>query len=265
VIKPLIERLSRGAQSQTGEVDPAVVAASFGAVYPPASPLPETPIPQRHASDDGVIRLDERAPKPKPKPTLVSLAMTRLQSLTPLSAEKKKQVETAIAEIFAPLTAIDALVKELEEERWIAISTRWESIREQGRELLDSLPELQRKLAVARGYCNQSGEAKGRAKNDVENFFEQRRHMSRFATDGEVRAADRKLEQGKDAMRRAEQKALDDLRAMAKVESKIASVKANLEAYQIELQRLETELRNEQYFDPETGLCRNPTYYRDNW
>jgi hypothetical protein len=264
VFKPLIERLSNPG-FQTGELDPALLAASFGAVYPPASPLPETPIPQRHAADDGQIRLDERAPEPTPKPSLLSLAMTRLQSLTPISDERKKQVETAIAEIIPQLTAIDVLVSELEEERYIAISTRWESIRAEGRVLLDSLPALERQLAEARRYANESQEAKGKRKNDVENFFEQRRHMSRFATDAEVRAADRKVERGKDAMQRATQRALDDLQAMAKVESKIASIEATLKSYEIELQRLEVELRGETYFDPETGLSRSPTFFKDKW
>lgn len=264
--RPLIERLSNGNGSNL-ELDPDTVAAAlgFGSVYQPASPLPETPIPQRHAADDGVIRLDERAPKPAPKPTLLSLVLTRLQSLTPISAERKQRVADAIATATIQLTAVDALVADLEEERYITISTRWESIRQQGRELLDSLPALERQLGDARRYFNESQERKQQRKNDVETFHEQRKHMGRFATDAEVRAADRKVEQGKAAMQQATQKALDDHRAMAKAESKIASVKATLESFEVELQRLEVELRGESYFDPETGLSRSPVFYRDKW
>jgi hypothetical protein len=268
VIKPLIERLSKGTQFQTGEIDADTVARSFGfgAVSQPATPLPENPTPPRQIANTSEISLiDLRAKRPEPKPSLFSLVMDRLDSLTPLSVEHAKLVSEMKARVIPQLTKIDSFISEIEEARYVVIETRWESIRVAGRKLIDSLPELQRQLAEAQQYCNQSESVKVRTQTAGEQLFHERVAMGKspWLSTEELKSADQKLEKAKDAAILAKQKALDDVRRMAVVEGKIASIRATLESYQTELHVLSLELSGEAHFDRELGLSSEPRFYRE--
>ena len=266
-MKPLIERLSGGGAGNL-EVDPDTVARAFGfgAVSESAVPLPDNPTPARQAANASEISLiDTRAKKPEPKPSLRSLVMARLESLTPLSKKDEKRVTEMKAKVIPPLTAIDKFISEIEEARWIALETRWETIRAEGRKLSDALPALQQELAEARQYCNQSESVKIRTQTAAEQLFHERAAMNKspWLSDAELKVADQKLEKAKELAIQARQKELDDLRRMAVTESKIANIHRTLESYRIELQRLALELSGEAHFDSEFGLSSEPRFYRE--
>jgi chromosome segregation ATPase len=266
--RPLIETLSRSGGMQTGELDPDTVAAAlgFGRVSQPATPLSENPTPARRVANTSEISLiDTRAKKPEAKPSLFSLVMDRLDSLTPLSVEHAKLVTEMKARVIPQLTKIDSFISEIEEARYIAISTRWESIRVAGRKLIDSLPELQRQLAEAQQYCNQSESVKVRTQKAAEQLFHERVAMGKspWLSTAELKSADQKLEKAKELAIQARQKALEDVKRMAVVESKIASIHATVESYQTELHVLSLELSGEAHFDPEFGLSTEPRFYKE--
>lgn len=266
--KPLTERLSNRSAGNLGLVDPDLVSAAlgFGRVSQPATPLPENPTPSRQfATATEIPLIDARAKKPEPKPSLFSIVMGRLESLTPLSKEHEKLVTEMKAKVIPSLAAIDAFISEVAEERYIAVEVRWEEVRTAGRKLIDSLPALQQQLAEARGYCNQSESLKVRTQTAAEQLFHDRLAMNKspWLSKQELADADQKLEKAKELAIRAKQKALDDVRRMAVVESKIASVNATLESYQTELQRLAMELCGEAHFDSEFGLSTEPRFYKE--
>ena len=246
------------------ELDPNVVARSFGAVSGVNEPLPETDVPLTHAEDDDLhIHLDQRAVKPQPPRSLQSLAVERLRSLKPRSPERKQQVAEALAAMLEPLKTIDDLVATLEEERFQAIDARWEEIRKQGRILQDGIPALQRELAAAMNHVNACEQEKGKCKTEVEEAFYSRKKISRFSTQKEISAADQKLESARNAMALATQDTLEAHQAMAVVEGKVATVKTNLATITKEMSRLECELDGKPYFDPTLGLSLTPGFYRD--
>ena len=245
------------------ELDPNVVARSFGAVATVGEPLPETDVPLVHAEDDGEIQLDQRAAKPALPTSLAEIAMARLQSLRPRTPERKQQIAETISAMAEPLQAIDDLVAEMEAERFAAIDKRWEEIRKQGRKLLDSIPALQRELAACMNRVNASASAKSNRRADLEAYFNERKKLSRFATEAEIRAANLKVAQAKEAARAAADDALADQQALATAEAALATGRANLQTHQTELSRLESELRGEAYFDPTLGLSMTPGFYRD--
>jgi len=254
---------SRGVQS--GEIDPAILN-SFGSVVEVAKPLPETEVPLVHAEDDDqLIQLDVRATRPATPPSLVSIAMRRLQSLKPANPEQQAQVMEMISLITAPLRDVDAFVATLEEEHFKAIDARWESFRQQGRELADSLPALQEEFAECLRDVNASAESKGQRIADLRARIEERRKIGDFASAKEVAAADQRVEKAREAMALATQKALDDMRAMAVVEGRIETTQEKVKIAKTELHRLQAELRGERYFDPETGLSVEPLSHRANW
>jgi hypothetical protein len=268
VIKPLIERLSGGSAANL-ELDPDVVARAFGfgAVSQPAVPLPDNPTPARQVANASEIPLiDTRAKKPAPEPSLLSIVMGRLESLTPLSKKDEKLVTEMQATVIPQLTAIDTFIAEIKQARFIAIETRWETIRAQGRKLIDSLPELQRQLAEAQQYCNQSESVKIRTQTAAEQLFHERAAMNKspWLSKAELKSADQKLEKAKELATQARQKELDDLRRMAVAESKIANINARVESYQTELQRLQVELSGEAHFDAEFGLSTEPRFYKEH-
>jgi chromosome segregation ATPase len=265
--KPLIERISPRSASNL-ELDPDTVARAFGfgAVSQPASPVPVNPPPQRQIANTSKFSLiDHHAKKPEPKESLFSIVMARLESLTPLSKEHEKLVSEMKAKVIPSLTAIDKFISEIEEARYIAISTRWESIRVAGRKLIDSLPELQRQLAEAQQYCNQSESVKVRTQKAAEQLFHERVAMGKspWLSTEELKSADQKLEKAKELAIQARQKALEDVKRMAVVESKIASIHAAVESYQTELHVLSLELSGEAHFDRELGLSSEPRFYRE--
>lgn len=266
--KPLTQRLfeqQQGGRSSAAR-DAALIARSFGVALEVDKPFPEAVVPDRHAEDDDeIILLDTRARRPEPQPSLLSLVMARLQSLTPRTAASKKKVSEAISSIIEPVKAIDALVDALELEHFHAIDKRWEEIRKQGRALLDSKPAVQVELAQAMQAANASLAAKGQRRLEVRTYYQERRRMSVWSTAEEIRAVDLKFERAQEAAREAEDKALEDQRTQAAAEGKLATVEANLKLLHTELHRLQAELHGEPYFDPSLGLSKSPVFYRDKW
>lgn len=263
--KPLIEGLSGGSGNNLG-LDPDTVARAFGfgAVHS-AVPVPDNPLLKRQVANTSDNLIDRAAKKPAPKPSLLSIVTARLESITPLSKEHQQLVTKMRAKVVPQLAALDAFIAEIKEARYIAIETRWEEIRAEGRKLVDSLPALNGQLGEARRYCNQALEAKGRHQVDAEQKFAERTAMNGFtwASKEELAAAARKLERAKEAATLAKQKWIDEMRAMAVVEGKIASVNATLESFQNELQRLALELSGEAHFDQEFGLSSEPRFYTE--
>jgi valyl-tRNA synthetase len=268
VFKPLTSTFgSRSAGLQTGEIeiDPTILG-NFGSVVEVGKPLPETEVPLVHAEDDDlVIQLDTRASRPAPVPTILSIAMSRLQSLKPVNPEQEKQVLEMIATMTEPLRAVDQFVETLEAEHFKALDDRWENIRLKGRALLESLPALEAEFADRLQACNESGELKGQRKQDLQNHIEQRRKINDFASAKEIAAADQRVEKSREAMASATQRALKDMQAMAAVESKIATTREKLAIAKTELHRLQAEIEGKRYFDPETGLSIEPLIHRANW
>jgi hypothetical protein len=267
--KPLIEQLSSRLSPvhQTGEVDPELVAANFGVSYQPNAPLPEADSTIGHAEDDDTdLILNTHAKRPDPKPSLVSIAIARLQSLKPLTPERQKEVTAMLRMILEqPLAVIDEFMAVLEQEHFEAIDDRWERTRVQGRELSDSMPMLEAELAQALNYSNQAEETRGQRKQDLGNAFEQRRRISAFATEREIQTADDRLQKARAAMEAANAKSLQRQQELAVAESKVASARENLRLFQQEMRRCEAELRGEPYFHPELGLSVDPKSYREGW
>jgi hypothetical protein len=265
--KPLIERISPRSASNL-ELDPDTFAAAlgFGRVSQPATPLPENPTPARRVANTSEISLiDTRAKKPAPKPSLFSIVMARLDSLTPLSAEHQKLVTEMQAKVIPQLTAIDNFVSEIESARYVAIECRWEEVRVAGRKLISSLPALQEEQVEALHYCNASKSAKIRTQQAAEQLWHSRAAMQKspWVSKAELKDADEKLERAKDEAVKANQKWLDDVKRMTAVEGKIEILRATLESYETELQRLQLELSGAAYFDQEFGLSTEPRFYRE--
>jgi hypothetical protein len=263
---PLIERLSRASsRRQSLELDPELVARSFGVVVPVAEPLPETPFPIQHVDDDQDLPLDVHAKRPAAKPSILASANARLLSIKPRSPERQQEVSEMLGAILEPLQDADALVEILEREHFEAIDQRWEVIRKQGREIMDGLPGLETELAEAQNYHRDSQEARSHRKTDLETYFEQRRHLSTWATQKEIAAADKKLENARAAMTRAEETEFERRKVLAVAEGKMASAVENLRLFKLELRRCEAELNGQPFFDPTLGLSTDPVAYRHEW
>lgn len=271
MIRPLIERLSRGAQSQMGEVDPAVVAASFGAIYPPGSPLPNSGLPENHVEDDepSAIPVDERKlynnePKPAPR-TLLQIANARLQSLEPRTAARKAEVLKMLGTITGTLRAVDQLVATLEKEHFAFFEERWAECLEQGRTLVDSLPALQRDQAAAQQYVREADGQKDAAIGALQSCVQSERKISRWATEAEIADAGRKTAKAREQMQTATDRALSRMQELAEVETKLRRVHDNLETLKKDMARLECSLKGVPFHDPETGLSVDPKAYLENW
>jgi hypothetical protein len=267
--KSLIEKLSEQHEHrlQSLELDPDLVARSlgFGSVSPVAEPLPETDIPQVHAEDDFDLPVDARAKRLPPKPSILTLATIRLQSVKCQSPEREAQVLEMLGSVLPSLQALDELVLILEEEHFQAIDKKWEVIRKQGRELHDSIPQLEAEWGQALNYSNISQEKKQKTKQLAEQKFEQHKKLSTWATKTEIKLADHALLEAQLAAREAGEQAFTDKQTLAVAESALVSARENLRLFRNEMRRLEAELRGEPYFDPTLGLSKDPKQYRDKW
>ena len=268
MFRPFYATAGKDDRLNTGELDPALVAASFGVAYEPDKPLPQADVPSIHVEDEPAskVLLDNRKlPKPKDAPpTLFDIAVARLRSLKPRTADMRQQVAAAIADC-GVLAAIDELVAALEREHFAAIEARHEELRKQGRALLETLPAIQGELNQAMMSVNQSATLKGRAVSGVREAHEECRTISKWASRKEIIAATEKLSSAKERMNEASEAALADMRAMAAVESKLATAKANLEILETEMDRLEASASGKDFHDPTTGLSVDPVLYRDSW
>jgi hypothetical protein len=266
--RPLTETLSRArSRSQSLELDPDLVARSlgFGAVVPVNEPLPETPSPLQHVEDDFDLPIDEQAKRPAPKPSLQELVNARLLSIKPRTPERQQEVMELIGSLLEPLKAADELVAVLEEEHFKAFDDRWEMIRRQGRELVDSLPALEKELAEAQNYHRESQEKKSHRRTDLETYSEERKRISPWSTRLEIEAADKKLERAKAAMVAADEQEFERRKVLAVHEGKVATVRENLRLLKLELKRCEAELNGQPFFDPNYGLSTDPIAHRNEW
>jgi len=267
--KPLIERLSRTG-TQTGELDPALLAASFGAIYPPGGPLPDSGLTENHVEDDepSAIPIDERKlsnePKPAPR-SLLEIAKARLHSLEPRTAQRKMEVWKMLGTMIEPLRAVDELVATLEREHFAVFTERWEQCLEQGRELVDSLPALQRELAEAQQAVRLADQKKADAIGVLRSCVQSVRKISRWATEAEIADAGHKEANAREAMQVATDRALLRMRELAEAETKLKRVENNLETLKTDMARLECSLKGVPFHDPETGLSVDPTAYKENW
>jgi hypothetical protein len=248
------------------ELDADQVARTFGVALP-IGPLPESPFPATHAEDAAsAIMLDTRAPRPTPAAPILEIAMRRLQSLKPRTAERKAEVKAVIAALAAPLEALDLLIAETEQEHFNAIDARWQECRKRGRTLIDEIiPQLEGEKYKWQQEAQKSGEQKAQRGVDAQTFWWERQRISEWASEKEIAAADKRLENARAASAAATQLALDDQRSLAVAESALESAKATLATLKTELHRLATELRGEPYFDPELGLSRDPLFYKEKW
>jgi hypothetical protein len=210
--------------------------------------------------------LDVRAPRPAPAASILEIVMRRLRSLTPQTDARKEEIQNAIAVFAIPLEALDLLVAETEQEHFDAISTRWEQCRKRGRELVDeTIPKLHGEVYKWQQESQKSGEAKAERGADAQQYFFERQKLSSWASQKEIASADRRLADAKVASAAAAELALADLRELAVHESKLESAKETLKLLKTELHRLAAELNGTPYFDPETGLSRDPVGYRGKW
>lgn len=269
-MKPLIERLSRTG-TQTGVIEPALLAASFGAIYPPGSPLPNSGLPENHVEDDEAsavaideLKLHNTEPKPAPR-TLLQIANARLQSLEPRTPARKAEVLKMLGSMIAPLRAVDEMVATLEREHFAFFEVRWEECLQQGRELVDSLPALQRALAEAQQAVREADQQKGNAIGVLRSAVQNARKISRWATEAEIADAKRKESKAREAMQVATDRALLRMRKLGDAEAKLKTVHANLDILKKDMARLECSLKGVPFHDPETGLSVDPKSYLENW
>jgi hypothetical protein len=265
--KPLSQQLE-DRQKHSMELDPDVVARSFGAVMPVNEPFPETPFPITHVEADveSSILLDERAPRPTPAVSILELAMRRLQSLRPRTDARKAEISNAMAVFAVPLEALDLLVAQTEEENCEIIDKRWEQIRKEGRELIDVvIPKCGKKVHQWQQQAQKSGEAKAHRIADVTGLYLRRQKISQWSSAAEIDQADKRLADAKEASAVAFELALEDQRGLAVAESALATATNHLQKLKTEMHRLEAELRGTPYHDPETGLSRSPLSHREKW
>jgi hypothetical protein len=264
MFRPLSHQLAqdRGLQTHTGELelDPQLVAQSFGVAYPPNEPLPETNAPED--SLDGLI-LNERAPRRKPPVPLLSIAIERLQSVKPQSPQRQKELTKMIAKIYPTLRAVDALYALLEQEHFQSVSNRWEEIRVQGRALNDALPAFDKALGEARNFCNLSEEAKHQRHADLEQRVAERERISKWSTQREIEVADERVEKAKAAAASAREKALQRQEEFWVAKNKLLDAKNNLRLLGLKLQGLAAEMAGRAYHDPQTGLLVDPQALQD--
>jgi hypothetical protein len=269
VFKSLIEKLSEAHErrSQSLELDPDLVARSlgFGSVVQVAEPLPETDAIIRHAEEDFDLPIDTRAKRLPPKASILAIASARLQSIKPQTSERQQQVLEMFGSVLEPLQALDEFLAILEEEHFQAIDKKWETIRQQGRTLHDSIPQLEAAWGEALNFSNISQEAKQKTRQAAEQAFEERKRISTWASSPEVAAAEQKLVRAQNAAKVAGETAFTDKQTLAAAESKLVSARENLRLFKQEMRRLEAELRQEPYFDPALGLSKDPKQYRDKW
>jgi hypothetical protein len=268
--KPLIERLSR-TQAQMDAVDPALLAASFGVIYPPGSPLPNSGLTENHVEDDqpSAVPIDERklnSKESKPAPrSLLEIAKARLRSIEPRSPERKAQVWKMLGTIVEPLRAVDEMVATLEREHFAFFEKRWEECLEQGRSLVDSLPALHKDLAAAQQYVREADQQKANAIGVLQSCVQSERKISRWASESEIADAGRKTAKAREAMQVATDRALLRMQQLGDAEAKLKTVQANLEILKTDMARLECSLKGVPFHDPATGLSVDPTAYKESW
>jgi hypothetical protein len=267
--KPLSAQLTER-QRHDMQLDADQVARSlgFGAVMPVNEPFPETAFPIGHAENDAAsdIMLDTEAPRPEPKPPLLELAMRRLRSLTPHTPELKEEIENAIAVFATPLAALDQLVERVEQEHFSAIDARWERIRKEGRELLDTIiPKCEKAVYRWQQQAQKTSEAKAQRAADALQCLFERQKISEWASASEIAAADKRKANAGDASVAAAALALEDQRGLAAAESALATATGHLQKLKTELHRLQAELHGQVYFDTTLGLSRDPLSHRAKW
>jgi chromosome segregation ATPase len=266
VFKPLLQQIS-DSNNHSLELDPAVVASNFGVAYPPNQPLPDSGLPERHVEDDqlDVVTDQRKPPKQKQPASLLTLALTRLRSLQPQSPERARQVEQAIANITAPLKAVDDLVAVLEKEHHDAIATRWDELRVQGRKISEGMDALTGEVNRCMMRVNDSEAAKVRAKTRLQAHHESASKMSRWASEEEIAAAEKLVAADRISMQEATDVALAAQKVLAEAQNKVAIAQAQILGIQREMDRCEAELKGQSYHDPELGLSKDPVFYRDSW
>jgi hypothetical protein len=261
--RPLIERLSQAHERRlhTGEID----LNRFAAVVNVDEPLPETDRPLVHAEEDFDLPIDNRAKRLPPKPTILSLVYGRLNSLKPQTDESQQQLKELQGTLLPTLQAIDEFVTTMEDEHFEAIDKRWELVRQRGREIVDSIPELEQEWGAALNFSNLAQETKQQRRADLEQKWQEQKRICSWATKPEIAAADQKLWRAQNAARVAGEQAFERKRELAVAESKLVSARETLRLLKLEMKRLEAELRGENYFDPSLGLSKDPKWYRDKW
>ena len=261
--KPLIERLAEahGRRLHTGEID----LSTFGGVVPVAEPLPETGIPLVHVEEDFDLPVDGRAKRQTPKPSISDSVYARLGSLRPQTPEREQELREIQATILPTIQALDEFVNLLESEHFAAFDKRWEEVRKRGREIYDSLPELEAEWGTALNFANLAGEEKQKRRVDLEQKWDEHKRICSWATKPEIAAAEQKLWRAQNAARVAGEEAFERKKELAAAESKLVSARENLRALRQEMTRLDAELRGEPYFDPSLGLSTDPMGHRNKW
>jgi len=266
----LTARLARqmGESGMAPQLNPRVVAESFGQVLYPNRPLPESATFRTHAELDEVdgLRVDASKPiRPTPK-SLVETVLARLFSITPMSEERKQEVRRLSSSAIAILEQCDELVATLEREFADGGDERWEALRQQGRKILDeTLPSIQAELAGAMADVNGAEQKKAELKSKTQSLYFARQKMSRFASSAELDKADERLLKSRTELQAATDEALEAQRALAAAESKMENAKATLASIKTQMQVVEALLKGQPFFDPTTGLSVDPKSYRDLW
>jgi hypothetical protein len=267
MFKPLTQKLD-DSLSRNMELDPATVAASFGAVMPVGEPLPDSGLPERHVEDDVLdLTTDQRKPlkQKEPPAALLTLALTRLRSLKPLSKERTKQVEQAVLNISAPLKAVDDLIAVLEREHRDSIAARWDELRKTGREISARMDGLVGEVNRCLMAVNESEAKKVHCKTQLQTHHDNLRRINRWASEEEIAEAEKLVAADRIAMQEASDVALAAQQVLAEAQNAVTIAKAQILGIQREMDICEAELQGQPYHDRELGLSKDPTFYRDAW
>jgi hypothetical protein len=260
-----------GGDSLAPRLDPALVAASFGAsVYAPNEPLPESGLVERHVEDDvhSGLHLDERKLPSRPTPrSLLSIARARLSSIEPKTKQRQQEIAQALVDMVGPLTALDNLVSSLEDERFEAIGERWASLQERGREVRKRLEPLQAAVYAAMRAWNAANDKKEHCKLELQTNHAAARKIrtDRFASQAAIDKAEELVAKDRVAKQEADDEKLQAERNLATAQNALALGRAELEGITIAMDRCAAEIAGKPFHDPETGLSVDPKQYQDAW
>jgi uncharacterized protein YoxC len=269
MFKALTQQLDErrfGGSPLSPQLNPATVAKSFGVAYEVDESLPESPAPIRHVEDEpqesGLLldKLKPLTPKSEPVPLIV-IATRRLNSIKPRTKEMAQQVAQMIADIQAPLLAVDELVGILAMERVQAIEESLEQLRTRGRNLRSRVNnELQAAVYTAMSVVNAAEEAKVKAQTKLEGHISRLRQLrlDRYSTNEQLFTADERVKSSVRELNAAKEIRLQAEKRKAEADNALAIAQAERVGIEIAMDQCVAELQGQPYHDPATGLSVDP-------
>jgi hypothetical protein len=223
-----------------------------GAVFPPGTGMPVVDAAEQS------IRIKASTAVPTEE-SVCGLLVSRLMNTKPVSVELQEEKANLIAAATEIGTQIDEFLANVSSERFISVVKQHSEIRTQGKRQMGVLNAAVGEFNQANAYWNAMKAEKDTAIEHVRQAIYQREHLSRWASDSEIDAAELKVSDAKaKASKAVEQEALA-VQERNRRESLVGVERAKLNTLANEEIRLRKELEQKPHFDPEFGLSTAPT------